>query len=77
MSSHNEIKVRLWFRGMHDAYAAMDELERLGITHSGDKDIVYLKTWQEIGPRGWGFMDEEKGTMAKLAVGHLTNEDRT
>lgn len=73
----NNIKVRLWFRGMHDAYKAMDELERLEITHAGDKDIVYLKTFLEVGPRGWGFLSKEKGTMAKLAVGNLTIEDCT
>jgi len=78
MSSHNEIRVRLWFRGINAAQAAMDELERLGITYTGDKDIVYLKTWQEFGPRGWGFLNEEKGTMAKLAVGgDQTIEDRS
>lgn len=61
--------VCLWFRGIHDAYEAMDELENLGITHADDNDIVYLKTMQDMGPRGWKFRNREKGIMAKLIVG--------
>jgi hypothetical protein len=83
--SDQTIKVRLWFRNAHLAHAAMDQLEKAGIVERVPGDlrtrrsgqVVYLKVWQEAGPRGWGFYDEEQGTLAKIAVGDMTIEDRS
>jgi hypothetical protein len=83
--SDQTIKVRLWFRESRSAHAAMDKLEEAGIIERAPGDlrtrkpgqVVYLKTWQELGPRGWGFYDEEQGTLAKIAVGDMTIEDRS
>jgi hypothetical protein len=83
--TNDTIKVRLWFRDAFAAHDAMDLLEKNGIVDRvpGDlrtrkaNQVVYLKVWQENGPRGWGFYDEEQGTLAKIAVGDMTIEDRS
>lgn len=82
--SDQTIKVRLWFRDINTAQKAIEQLEDAGIVKCipGSSlykpgQVVYLKTWQEFGPRGWGFYDEEQGTLAKIAVGDMTIEDRS